>query len=210
MTALQVLYPEENNLTGQVPEELGNLTNLTQLVLANNQLSGPLPDSLGQLQNLGHLRLRDNQLTGQIPRSLSALNIEYLGLSGNSFTGCLPTGLDTAGNHDLWRSEMQALPSCGPTFGLTEYTFTLTATEPAGTTVGTVTATPYETADTMKYAITAGNEEGLFDVDATTGAITLARAKTASDRNTYTLTVQATDSHQQRATVTVDVTLTTE
>ena len=208
MTALQVLYPEDNDLTGQVPQELGNLTNLTQLVLAENQLSGPLPDSLGQLANLGHLRLRDNQFTDQIPRSLSALNIEYLGLSGNSFTGCLPTGLDTGGNDDLFRPELAALPSCAPTFGETEYTFTLSATEPARTAVGTVTATPYETGDTVAYAITAGNDEQLFTVDARTGAITLAKTKTASDQNSYTLTVEAEDSHQQTATVTVSVSLT--
>ena len=147
MTALQILYPEDNDLTGQVPEEIGNLANLTQLVLADNQLSGPLPDSLGQLANLGHLRLRDNQFTGQIPRSLSALNINHLGLSGNSFTGCLPTGLDTGGNHDLWRPELRALPSCAPIFGDESYAFSVATNSAAGTTVGTTTATAYETGD---------------------------------------------------------------
>ena len=147
MTVLQVLYLEDKDLTGEVPEEIGNLSNLTQLVLADNQLSGPLPESLGDLSNLSHLRLRDNDFNGQIPRSLSALNIQYLGLSGNDFTGCLSTGLDTGGNHDLSRPELAALPTCGPTFGESEYTFTLLATEAAGAAVGSVTAAPYETGD---------------------------------------------------------------
>ena len=209
MAALRVLYTSDNLLTGEVPEELGNLRNLTQLVLADNQLSGPLPDSLGQLANLGHLRLRDNQLSGQIPRSLSALNIEYLGLSGNIFTGCLPTGLDTGGNNDdLWRSELQALPSCGPSFGEETYSFPVAQGATDGDAVGTVTATPYETGDTLSYAITAGNGEELFEVGAGTGTITLARAPTGTDQGSHTLTVQATDGYGQEksATVTVEIT----
>ena len=209
MTALQVLYPEDNDLTGQVPEEIGDLSNLTQLVLADNQLSGPLPESLGDLSRLGHLRLRDNDFTGQIPRALSALNIRYLGLSGNDFTGCLPTGLETGGNDDLWRPELAALPNCGPSFGETQYAFSLAATEPAGTDVGTVSAAPYETGDAIVYSIVAGNEDGLFAVDSGTGAITLAMAATAEDEGSYTLTVEAEDGHGQKAEVTVTVSLTT-
>ena len=210
MTALQILYPEDNDLTGEVPEEIGDLSNLTQLVLADNELSGPLPDSLGNLSNLGHLRLRDNNFTGQIPRTLSALDIQYLGLSGNAFTGCLPTDLETGGNDDLWRPELTALPTCAPSFSEAEYAFTLPATEPAGAAVGSVTAAPYETGDDVSYAVTAGNEGGLFQVDSGTGSITLARAKTAGDQDTRTLTVEARDSHEQVAIVTVSVTLTTE
>ena len=210
MTALQVLYLEDNDLAGPVPEEIVNLSNLTQLVLGINQLSGALPDSLGDLANLGHLRLRDNNFTGQIPRTLSALDIQYLGLSGNAFTGCLPTDLETGGNDDLWRPELAALPTCAPTFGESEYAFTLPATASAGDAVGTVSATPYETGDDVSYAVTAGNGDGLFGVDSGTGAITLARAKTASDQDTHTLTVKAEDGYEQKATVTVTVSLTTE
>ena len=209
MTALRVLYPEDNDLTGEVPEEIGNLSSLTQLVLADNQFSGPLPDSLGNLSNLGHLRLRDNELSGQIPRTLSALDIEHLGLSGNSFTGCLPTGLDTGGtNDDLWRPELRALPSCGPVFGETEYTFTLAATETPGATVGTVSAAPYETGDTLSYTITSGNADAVFALDSSTGAITLARAPTGSDAGSHTLTVEAEDGYEQKAMVTVSISLT--
>ena len=206
IAALQVLYVSDNHLTGAVPTEVGNLSALTQLVLADNQLSGPLPDTLGNLQNLGHLRLRDNSFSGQIPRTLSGMDIEYLGLSGNDFEGCLPTDLETDGNDDLFRPELQALPSCGPSFGETEYAFTISATEPAGAIVGTVTATPYESGDTVTYAITAGN--GLFTVDASTGAITLAKAPTGTDQGTHTITVEVKDSHGQESRVTSTVTLT--
>lgn len=44
-----------NNITGKVPEELGNLTNLVSLDLYLNHLSGTIPNSLGNLQKLRFL-----------------------------------------------------------------------------------------------------------------------------------------------------------
>ena len=54
-------------LTGEIPKELGNLSNLQLLELTNNQLSGRIPPELGSLSNLRGLELSRNQLTGQIP-----------------------------------------------------------------------------------------------------------------------------------------------
>ena len=51
----------ENQLSGSIPPELGNLTNLTWLNLWNNQLSGSIPSALGDLANLEILYLSDNQ-----------------------------------------------------------------------------------------------------------------------------------------------------
>lgn len=44
-----------NNISGRVPSELGNLTNLVSLDLYLNGLSGPIPDTLGKLQKLRFL-----------------------------------------------------------------------------------------------------------------------------------------------------------
>ena len=46
-----------NQLTGGIPAELGNLSNLTGLVLATNQLTGEIPADLGNLSNLTGLTL---------------------------------------------------------------------------------------------------------------------------------------------------------
>ena len=59
-----------NQLTGTIPTELGNLTNLERLYLGYNQLTGQIPDSLSNLAGLSNLYLRDNQLTGCIPVGL--------------------------------------------------------------------------------------------------------------------------------------------
>ena len=41
-----------NQLTGAIPPELGDLVNLGALVLSNNQLSGVIPAELGKLTQL--------------------------------------------------------------------------------------------------------------------------------------------------------------
>lgn len=60
MTGLSLGY---NQLSGSIPPELGNLTNLQWLYLVNNQLSGKPPMELMNLVNLSNLRLGYNHLT---------------------------------------------------------------------------------------------------------------------------------------------------
>jgi Leucine-rich repeat (LRR) protein len=84
-----------NNLTGTIPSELGNLTNLGILGLSYNQLTGSIPNSLGNLTNLGILSLGNNQLTGSIPIELVNLtSLTQLRLFENQLTGGIPAELD--------------------------------------------------------------------------------------------------------------------
>ncbi len=55
---VQVLNLANNNLTGSIPPELGNLSSLNVLHLDNNLLNGSLPSELGNLNNLQWLYLR--------------------------------------------------------------------------------------------------------------------------------------------------------
>jgi hypothetical protein len=73
----------ENQLTGEIPSEIGNLTNLTWLRLDDNQLTGSIPPEIGNLTNLTFMYLGDNQLTGQIPESIC--DIDNIDWSSNSF-----------------------------------------------------------------------------------------------------------------------------
>ena len=59
-----------SGLTGEIPPEIGNLTNLTFLELSQNQLTGTIPIEIGNLINLNWLVLWENQLTGNIPESI--------------------------------------------------------------------------------------------------------------------------------------------
>ena len=88
-----------NELTGEIPEELGQLTNLTSLDLNRNELTGEIPEELGQLTNLTSLDLNRNELTGEIPEELSQLtNLTVLYLHINELTGEIPEELSQLTN----------------------------------------------------------------------------------------------------------------
>ena len=56
-----------NNLTGELPPELGNLSELVSLEIYDSNLTGPIPPELGNLSKLRGLDLSGNALTGPIP-----------------------------------------------------------------------------------------------------------------------------------------------
>ena len=99
-----------NQLKGEMPPELGSLTNLKVLALGGNELTGTIPTWLGSLANLEELYLWGNELTGEIPSELSNLaNLKVLALDGNELTGTIPTWLGSFANLEelyLWGNEL--------------------------------------------------------------------------------------------------------
>ena len=96
---LQEMLLSENRLSGEIPAELGNLTNLEWLGLGRNRLSGEIPGELGSLANLQHLFLSENQLSGEIPAELGNLsNLVALYLSANQLSGEIPGELGNLPN----------------------------------------------------------------------------------------------------------------
>lgn len=88
-----------NQLTGSLPVELSNLTNLTYLNLSSNQLTGSIPVELGNLTNLTYLAMSINQLSGNIPNSLGSLTyLETLYLTNNQLTGNIPNSIGNLTN----------------------------------------------------------------------------------------------------------------
>ena len=84
-----------NQLSGEIPAELGNLTTLKSLGLEFNQLSGEIPAELENLTTLKWLRLSLNQLSGEIPAELENLTtLKSLGLSFNQLSGEIPAELE--------------------------------------------------------------------------------------------------------------------
>ena len=90
---------EENQLSGEIPPELGNLANLIELWLHDNQLSGEIPPELGNLANLTGLWLSNNELSGEIPPELDNLaNLRDLWLGNNDLSGEIPPELGNLAN----------------------------------------------------------------------------------------------------------------
>ena len=106
-------------MTGEIPPELGGLSNLTGLVLAVNQLTGEIPPELGGLSNLTGLFLADNQLTGEIPPELGGLsNLTGLSLDFNQLTGEIPPELGGLSNlTGLWLHDNQLTGEIPPELG---------------------------------------------------------------------------------------------
>lgn len=73
----------ENNLTGEIPSDIGSFPNLLRLNLDRNHLSGPIPPGIGDLSNMHTLTLRANMLSGELPTEL--LNLTNLGPDVSDF-----------------------------------------------------------------------------------------------------------------------------
>ena len=101
---LKDLFLHDNRLEGPIPDELGDLANLRRLWLSQNRLTGSIPGSLGSLSILTQLNLHTNRLSGRIPPELGNLadTLTRLRLSnGNTFTGCIPSALESVEDNDL-------------------------------------------------------------------------------------------------------------
>lgn len=61
------IYLSYNNLKGELPQNIGNLTGLYDLFLNNNELTGNLPEGLASLNSLVQINLIGNMFTGTIP-----------------------------------------------------------------------------------------------------------------------------------------------
>ena len=86
-----------NQLSGDIPPELGSLRKLELLGLRSNDLTGQIPPELSKLTTLKWLDLSGNQLTGKIPARLGKLTaLRILDLGSNDLSGEIPPEL---GNH---------------------------------------------------------------------------------------------------------------
>ena len=86
-------------ITGEIPPEIGNLINLSSLILKENQLGGEIPPEISYLTDLTQLDLGGNQFTGEIPPEIGSLtNLNILDLAGNQLTGPLPAEIGNLAN----------------------------------------------------------------------------------------------------------------
>ena len=94
LSNLVELWLYHNDLSGEIPPELGGLASLEILFMSGNELTGEIPEELANLTNLVGLVLDNNQLTGEIPWWLGTFtNLQTLNLDANEFFGSIPTEL---------------------------------------------------------------------------------------------------------------------
>jgi Leucine-rich repeat (LRR) protein len=115
-----------NNLTGTLPAEIGNLTNLGVLNLHQNNIGGTIPAEVYSLTDLTELSLGSNQFTGSIsPLVGDLVNLQILRFENLPMTGSVPaevfnlTGLETLGLSGRLNGPVPA--SIGAITGLTEF-----------------------------------------------------------------------------------------
>ncbi|KAL7610553.1 hypothetical protein Lser_V15G11884 [Lactuca serriola] len=84
-TQLQRLDLSSNRLTGQIPKEFGKMKRMLNLSSANNQLSGIIPPEIGSFE------LIENFLSDVIPSEVQGLqSLQKLDLSHNRLSGSIP------------------------------------------------------------------------------------------------------------------------
>ncbi|KAA8530110.1 hypothetical protein F0562_004819 [Nyssa sinensis] len=93
LSLVNIIDLSSNNLSGEVTEELTDLSRLGTLNLSINHLTGKIPEKIGSLQPLETLDLSRNQFSAPIlPSRTSLTSMNYLNLSYNNFTGQIPSG----------------------------------------------------------------------------------------------------------------------
>mmetsp|Transcript_7066 Transcript_7066/g.19954 ORF Transcript_7066/g.19954 Transcript_7066/m.19954 type:complete len:1530 (+) Transcript_7066:2-4591(+) len=77
-------------LSGTLPPELANLTELRVLYLQANNFRGTIPADYGQLQKLSRFIAHGNLLTGPLPPELGDSKLKDIDIEDNNFEGPIP------------------------------------------------------------------------------------------------------------------------
>ncbi|WP_452228922.1 MULTISPECIES: T9SS type A sorting domain-containing protein [unclassified Lacinutrix] len=93
LTGLEYLsFYSGNSINGTLPPEVGNLTELRVLSFEYNNFTGPIPASYANLTELRGFWFNNNQLSGEVPDFIATNypNMVYFDISYNNFQGILP------------------------------------------------------------------------------------------------------------------------
>jgi LRR receptor-like serine/threonine-protein kinase FLS2 len=86
-----LLQLQGNALSGEIPEEIGNLTKLIALQLGGNRFAGRIPASVSNMSSLQKLTLQQNRLDGALPDEIFGLRqLTILSVASNRFVGPIP------------------------------------------------------------------------------------------------------------------------
>ena len=115
LTNLTRLYLGVSALTGELPGEIGNLSKLEILEIGPNFMTGPIPPEIGRLANLHTLSITWTEMSGEIPPTLGNLtNLKELYLSSNRLSGEFPGALKSLVNLEVMDLHHNSLTGCLP------------------------------------------------------------------------------------------------
>jgi Leucine-rich repeat (LRR) protein len=116
---LETLDLQRNSLEGSFPTQLGRLVRLVTLEISMNQIRGKVPTHIGRMTSLTDLQIHNNEFTGEIPTQISELTVlrrfagEY-----NQFVGRIPTQLASLTNlANIYLGHNELVGSIPATFG---------------------------------------------------------------------------------------------
>lgn len=95
LTMLKLLWLDRNSLTGFLSEKLSQFTLMENFRMGDNsQLEGVITTKIGDLSNLNYFSLYNTKVSGEIPSSIGNLSqLKSLELNSNELTGGLPESL---------------------------------------------------------------------------------------------------------------------
>lgn len=85
--SLQRLVLSFTNISGRLPESIGNLRNLSRIELVNCNFDGNIPSSFTNLLQLTYLDFSFNNFTGSVPSLSKSKSLTQITLSHNNLTG---------------------------------------------------------------------------------------------------------------------------
>ncbi|WCJ36650.1 disease resistance family protein / LRR family protein [Euphorbia peplus] len=92
LTMVTSMDISNNNLSGDIPDEVTALSGLRFLNFSGNHLTGEIPKNIGRMKKLESVDLSKNRLSGNIPPSMSGMNfLSYLNISYNNLSGQIPS-----------------------------------------------------------------------------------------------------------------------
>ncbi|XP_049378300.1 receptor kinase-like protein Xa21 [Solanum stenotomum] len=95
LTELKVLSISYNKITGDIPRNIGCLSKLERFYIEYNRIKGTIPASLGNISTLHNLYCGNNRIVGQIPPELGKLsNLRQLSFGQNyNLIGQIPEAI---------------------------------------------------------------------------------------------------------------------
>ncbi|KAJ6672429.1 LRR RECEPTOR-LIKE KINASE [Salix viminalis] len=88
--SLLVLSLKENNISGVIPDEIGNCKRLSHLYVGGSRFTGDIPDTISQLRSLKRLDVSNNNFSGELPDMSRIPGLLTFFAEKNQLSGAIP------------------------------------------------------------------------------------------------------------------------